>query len=81
MALHKESTCNAGEMGSIHGSGRSPGEGNGYLFLENPRMEEPGRLQSVGFPGIGSHFLLQGHPYGHIMCCAVLNCSIISDSL
>ena len=26
----KESTCNAGEPGSIPGSGRSPGEGIGY---------------------------------------------------
>ena len=26
----KESTCNAGNAGSIPGSGRSPGEGNGY---------------------------------------------------
>ena len=25
----KESACNAGDMGSIPGSGRSPGEGNG----------------------------------------------------
>ena len=25
----KESTCNAGDVGSIPGSGRSPGEGNG----------------------------------------------------
>ena len=25
----KESTCNAGDLGSIPGSGRSPGEGNG----------------------------------------------------
>ena len=28
----KESVCNAGGMGSIPGSGRSPGEGNGYLL-------------------------------------------------
>ena len=27
----EESTCNAGNAGSIPGSGRSPGEGNGYL--------------------------------------------------
>ena len=27
----KESACNAGDLGSIPGSGRSPGEGNGYL--------------------------------------------------
>ena len=26
----KESVCNAGDLGSIHGLGRSPGEGNGY---------------------------------------------------
>ena len=26
----KESACNAGDLGSIHGLGRSPGEGNGY---------------------------------------------------
>ena len=36
----KESTCNAGDPGSIHGLGRSPGEGNGkplqYSCLENP---------------------------------------------
>ena len=36
----KESTCNARDLGSIPGLGRSPGEGNGnplqYSFLENP---------------------------------------------
>ena len=26
----KESACNAGDLSSIPGSGRSPGEGNGY---------------------------------------------------
>ena len=37
----KESTGNAGDSGSIPGSGRSPGEGNGnplqYSCLENPK--------------------------------------------
>ena len=28
----KESACNAGDLGSIPGLGRSPGEGNGYLL-------------------------------------------------
>ena len=28
----KESACHAGELGSIPGSGRSPGEGNGSLL-------------------------------------------------
>ena len=27
----KESTCNAGDVGSIPGLGKSPGEGNGHL--------------------------------------------------
>ena len=35
----KESTCSAGDLGSIPGLGRSPGEGKGYPFqysgLEN----------------------------------------------
>ena len=29
----KESACNAGELGSVPESGRSPGEGNGYPLL------------------------------------------------
>ena len=29
-SVGKESTCNAGDPGSIPGSGRSPGEGIGY---------------------------------------------------
>ena len=36
----KESTCNAGDLGSIPGLGISPGGGHGnplqYSFLENP---------------------------------------------
>ena len=40
------------DTGSIPGSGRSPGEGNGnplqYSCLENPWTEEPGGLQSRG---------------------------------
>jgi len=48
----KESACNAGDMGLIPGSGRSPGGGNGnplqYSCLEIPWTEEPGELQSIG---------------------------------
>ena len=37
----KESACNAGNLGLIPGSGRSPREGNGnplqYSCLENPK--------------------------------------------
>jgi len=48
----KASACNVGDPGSIPGSGRSPGEGNGYhsstLAWKIPWTEEPGRLQSMG---------------------------------
>ena len=40
VSVGKESACNAGDPGLIPGSGRSPGEGNGYPLqcsgLENP---------------------------------------------
>ena len=46
----KESVCNAGNPGSIPGSGRCPGEGthSSILAWEIPWREEPGGLQSVG---------------------------------
>ena len=38
-SVSKASACNAGDLGSISGSGRSPGEGNSnllqYFYLEN----------------------------------------------
>ena len=53
----KASACNAGDLGSIPGSGRSPGEGNGnplqYSCLENPMGEEPCGLQSTGSQRVG----------------------------
>ena len=56
-SVGKASACNAGDLGSIPGSGRSPGEGNGntlqYSCLENPITEEPGRLQSTGLQRVG----------------------------
>ena len=40
----KQSACNAGDLGSVPGSGRSPGGGNGnplqYSCLENPMDRE-----------------------------------------
>ena len=52
----KESACNAGDLGSIPGSGKYLGEQNGnplqYSCLENwiPWIEEPGTLQSMWLP-------------------------------
>ena len=48
----KESACNAGDLASIPGWGRSPGDGNGnpcqYSCLENSMGRGAGRLQSMG---------------------------------
>ena len=56
----KESICNAGELGSIPGLGRSPGERNGDLLLgilawKILWTEEPGRLQSMGSQRVGQN--------------------------
>ena len=53
----KESACSVGDLGSISGLGRSPGEVNGNLLLflpgESPWTEEPGRLQTTGLQRVG----------------------------
>ena len=50
-------TGEAGDVGSIPGSGRSPGEGNAthsnILAWEIPWTEEPGGLQSMGSQKVG----------------------------
>ena len=59
----KVSVYNAGDPGSIPGSGRSPGEGNGNpkeMAIHSSTIawkilctEEPGRLQSMGSQRVG----------------------------
>ena len=48
----KVSACNVGDLGSIPGLGKFPGEGNGnplqYSGLENSMDGEAGGLQSMG---------------------------------
>ena len=48
----KESACSAGDLGSVSGLGRSPGEGmatlSSILTWRSPWTEEPGGLQSMG---------------------------------
>ena len=51
-SVSKESACSEEDPGSIPGSGRSPGEGNGnplqYSFLGNSTDGEPRGLKSMG---------------------------------
>ena len=53
----KESACSAGDRGSISGSGKSPGEGNGepfqYSCLENPMNRGASGLQFMGSQRVG----------------------------
>ena len=53
----KESACNAGDLGLIRGSGRSPGTGNGNLLwypcLENSTDRGAYRLQFMGSRRVG----------------------------
>ena len=51
-ASGKESSCSAGDLGSIPGSERSPGEGmatySSILAWRSLWTEEPGKVQSMG---------------------------------
>ena len=51
-SVGKESACNAGDLGSIPGSGRSSGEGNGnplqYFCLENSMDRKAGQAAVHG---------------------------------
>ena len=53
----KESACNAGDLGSIPGLGRSPGEGNcyplQYFCLENPMDRGAWRATVHGVARVG----------------------------
>ena len=60
ISVGKESTCNAGDPGSIPGLGRSSGEGTGYplqyswvslvaQLVKNPPARQETWLQSLGW--------------------------------
>ena len=63
-SIGKESASNAGDLGSIPGSGRSPGEGNGnplqYSCLENPTDRGGWRAAVHGVTRVG-HDLVTTH--------------------
>ena len=86
----KESTCNAGDLGSIPGLGRSPGGGHGnplqYSCLENPH----GQRSLVGYNPWGcKESDMTEHEYCTLLRGRtsapdvehVLRCSVVSDSL
>ena len=56
-SIGKESACNAGDLASIPGLGRSPGGGQGHPLLYSWPGESPcteaGRKQSMGSQRVG----------------------------
>ena len=52
-----------GDLGSIPGSGRSPGEGmathSSILVWKLPWAEKPGGLQSIGFQRVGHNLVIE----------------------
>ena len=61
----KNPAANAGDLGSIPETGRSPGEGNGnslqYSCWKIPWTEEPGGLQSMGSQRVGHNLVAKQH--------------------
>ena len=65
-SVDKESACNAGDPGSIPGSGRSPGEGNGnllqYSCLENPMDRGAWQATVHGVARVGHNLVTKPPP-------------------
>ena len=62
-SVSKESASNAGDLSSIPGSGRSPGEGNGnllqYSCLGNPMDRGPRRATGHGVARVGQDIAMK----------------------
>ena len=65
-SVGKESACNAGDLDSIPGLGRSPGEGNGYPLqyscLENPMDREAWQATVHGVARVGHDLVTKPPP-------------------
>ena len=75
----KESTCSAGDPGSIPGSGRSPGEGIGcplqyfWVFLVAQLVKNPPAMWETWVPSLGWEDLLEKGKatYSSILACRI----------
>ena len=60
----KESTCNAGDLGSIPGSERPPGEKNGYP-LRYSCLENPHEQRNLAVHGAAGSDMTERLTYSH----------------
>ena len=69
-SVGKESACNAGDLGSILGLGRSPGEGNGnplqYSCLENPMDRGAWQATVHGVTRVGHDLVTKPPPHSRV---------------
>ena len=80
----KESTCQAGDAGSIPGFWRPPRVGNDnsfwYSCLDIPWTEEPGGLQSMGLQRVEHNLVTEQWQYTHTTFKIMLISTIIYDT-
>ena len=86
----KECACNAENPGSILGSGRSPGEGNGYPWIHTPEFlpgEFHGQQSLMGYSPWGCKevnttkwLTLYTYGYTYIFISVQFSRSVVSDS-
>ena len=73
----KASAYNAGDLGLIPGSGRSPGEGNGnplqYSSLENPMDREAWQATVHGVARVRHDLVTKPPPLRYIYMCVCLS--------
>ena len=80
----KESTCNVGDLGSIPGLGRSPGQGKGYQYSGLETVYSISWtvycIQSMGSQRVGRNFHFLSSLVSNIVIrfCVVLNFSMYS---
>ena len=65
-SVGKESACSAGDLGSIPGSGKSPGEGKRYPFqysgMENPMDRGAWQGTVRGIARVGHNLVIKPPP-------------------
>ena len=84
-SVGEEYACNAGDWGSIPGSGRSPGEGNGnplqYSCLENPTDRGAWQATVHGIARVGHDLATKPPTMLHSHCSEARGfCSLLSYS-
>ena len=84
-SVGKESACNAGDLGSIPGSGRFPGEGNGnplqYPCLENPMDRGAWWATVHGVARVGHDVVTKLPPNHHISSQFMSDCNPMGCSM